>query len=326
MSVVPPIEAITVYDRRDRVRHACRAVGDSSLAAAWEAEVRALCADPTSASSNLAAGGDPVEFQCVWSQNDGSVGVRLTVDPDPAATPLVRQARCLALASSCTTEQVRDLLPQWGRRADLGWRYGGWIGTRLRDGVFHRKLYLEIPAGAVLHSWPLLRSPALQDLPVRAFAPIMMGLDPMRPGIEIYGQMAPMQAAALALMCDRFDFPRLAPLAIHLLEALMQQRVATRMPAAEQGLSVAMDAKGDVLSLTWYAHCDALLGPPRKAREALLLFGIQQKWEMAEYAALSAPDEAGHVPWHGVVGLTVCRDARVLLSVTCSTRPEDKPR
>jgi hypothetical protein len=326
MAAAAASEVQAGHGRRDQLASACRAIGGSQLAAAWEDQLRMLCADPASAASNLAAGGDPVEFQCVWSVGDGRVDWRATVDPDPAATPLARQARCLAAVSPCVAGRLQDLQALLDDRPGRIWRYGGWVGTRRRDGAFHRKLYLEIPSGATWQEWSSFAPPALRELPLRAFVPIMAGLDPQRPGIEIYGQMASMQVAALSLICDRLGFPAVAPKAIGLLQALMEQRLPTRMPAAEQGLSLAMDEAGEGVSLTWYAPCDAVLGPPARAREALLGFGVRRQWQMDEYAALSAPERTGCVPWHGVIGLTVGRDGGFFLSVTCSTRQEGDPQ
>lgn len=310
--------------RQDRVHEACLAVARPPAgAAAWEAEIRALCPTPCSVESNLAACGDPVEFQFVWSADEHGVDTRVTADPDPEGSAHARRQRCLDLAPPLASRQ-HALLERWLRFADgAAWRYGGWIGSRFRDDRFVHKLYLEIPGTAAAKDGPLDGLSILQGLPVRGVVPIMLGFDPNTDGVEIYSETAPVLPDALTLLCGRFGLPGQSRRAIGLLEKLMQQRISARMPSAEQGLSLATDGEGTVTSLTWHAHADALLGPPAKARQALLVLGDALGWSMEAYAALSRPDDTGRVPWHGVIGLSIDRRAGVLLSVTCSTRPGD---
>ena len=313
-------------DRRDRVHRACLAIGGSTEASArWEAEVRALCTHPQSSESNLAAGGDPVEFQFVWSATDGKVDRRVTADPAPDASPDARLAKCLSLAPSLLPDQAHYLERLLRDQGERSCRYGGWLGSRWRDSAFGRKLYLEIPAGIAWREWSSVGPNDWDRLPVRGLVPIMAGLDPARAGIELYGEMAPMPSDALALMCRQFALPAVSREAIGLLEALMQQRIGAHMPAAEQGLSLAMDEQRQVISMTWYTHADALLGSAGQTREALLALGAARGWNMGEYTALSAPDQQDAVPWHGVIGLTIARDAGLLFSATCSTRAEEAP-
>lgn len=325
MHAATSIGTAAVGGGRDRVHRACLAVAGSPPASTrWEAEVQSLCPHPASSQSNLAAGGDPVEFQFVWSAADGEVDRRVTADPVPDASPQERLARCLSLAPALLPSQARHLERLLQDQARCACRYGGWIGSRWRGDAFGRKLYVEIPAGVNWEAWSSVGPAELDHLPVRGLVPIMAGLDPARPGIELYGEIAPMPCDALVILCAQLGLPPVARDAVRLLEALMQQRLSAHMPAADQGLSLALDDQRRVISLTWHAHADALLGPPREAREALLALGEARGWHMNEYAALSAPDEQGAVPWHGVVGLTIAHDAAPRLSVTCSTRTEDE--
>lgn len=278
-----------------------------------------MCARPHASASNLAAGGDPVEFQFVWSARSGEVDCRVTVDAAPDAAPPQRLARCLALAPvRDRPDAVQQLLDA---QHGCGLGYGGWVGARRRADTFSRKLYLEIPAQSHWHTGAWQRLSAFRQLPVRGLVPIMAGIDPARPGIEVYCDVAPMAADALAIICAQAGLPAQSRKAIALLDALMQQRTGAWMPSAEQGLSLALDACGKVIALTWHAHADALLGPAPRARDAVLQLGARQGWDMAAYAAMSTPDQHDAVPWHGVVGLTIAAGVGVLLSVTCSTRP-----
>jgi hypothetical protein len=294
-----------------------------SAVAAWDREIRALCSDPASRLSNLAAVGDPVEFQSVWSVADGRCDLRVTVDPDPHGSAADRLARCLALVPSLSQEQIgyRDWLVRAQR--DGTPRYGGWVGSRLRHGAMHRKLYLEIPAGSRWRDWPAAGPIARPGMPVRALNPIMAGLDPATECVEIYCGIAPLDADALPILLSLFELPPLSRHALELLADLRQQSVRGKMPTDEQGLSLSMARTGQLTALTWYAHADALLGPPAHIRRALLTIGATHGWEMDGYRALSLPDDRGRVPWHGVIGLTMSRGAGLLLAATCSTGTND---
>ena len=321
---VTTIEPSLAETSPDRLSAAAQPAARSDRSAdVWDAEIRALCLDPASRNSNLASVGDPVEFQVVWAAADGRLDIRITADPDPNGSAANRLARCLALAPSLSRQQLgyRD----WLVRAQTNGapRYGGWVGSRLRDGAMHRKLYLEIPAGSRWRDWPAAGPITRPGMPVRALKPIMAGLDPATECVEIYCEIAPLDADALPILLSLFELPPLSRQALELLAELRQQSVRGKMPTDEQGLSLSMDQTGRPTALTWYAQADALLGPPAQIRRALLTFGAAHSWEMDRYRALSAPDDSGQVPWHGVIGLTISRNAGLLLAATCSTGTKD---
>lgn len=322
---VTTIEPSLAETSPDRLSAASRpaARSDRSAVAVWDAEIRALCLDPASRHSNLASVGDPVEFQSVWAATDGRLDLRITADPDPNGSAADRLARCLALAPSLSQQQMgyRDWLVRV--QTDGAPRYGGWVGSRLRDGAMHRKLYLEIPAGSSWRDWPAAAPITRPGMPVRALNPIMAGLDPATECVEIYCEIAPLDADALPILLSLFELPPLSRQALELLSELRQQSVRGKMPTEEQGLSLSMDQTGRVTALTWYAHADALLGPPAQIRRALLTVGAAHNWEMDRYRSLSAPDDSGHIPWHGLIGLTISRKAGLLLAATCSTGTND---
>lgn len=296
---------------------------DHSAVDVWDAEIRALCLDPASRHSNLASVGDPVEFQAVWATENGQLDLRVAADPDPNGSAANRLARCLALVPSLSRQQIgyRDWLVR--AQTDGVPRYGGWVGSRLRDGALHRKLYLEIPGGSRWRDWPAVGPITRPGMPVRALNPIMAGLDPATECVEIYCEIAPLDADALPILLSLFELPPLSAQALTLLAELRQQSVRGKMPTNEQGLSLSMDQTGCLTALTWYAHADALLGPPDQIRRALLTVGAAHSWEMDRYRALSAPDARGHVPWHGLISLTISRRAGLLLAATCSTGTKD---
>src|ERR1044071_8731139 len=321
VTTIEPSLAETSPDRLSAASQpAARSARDADV---WEAGVRALRLDPASRQSNLAAVGDPVEFQAVWAAADGRLDLRITADPDPNGSAANRLARCLTLVPSLSQQQIgyRDWLVR--AQTDGAPRYGGWVGSRLRDGAMRRKLYLEIPAGSSWRDWPAAAPITRPGMPVRALNPIMAGLDPATDCVEIYCEIAPLDADALPILLALFELPPLSRQALDLLVELRQQSVRGKMPTDEQGLSLSMDQAGRLTALTWYAHADSLLGPPAQIRRALLTVGAAHGWEMDRYRALGAPDDCGRVPWHGVIGLTISRKAGLLLAATCSTGTND---
>lgn len=293
-------------------------VGES---ADWTGEARALCADLGSTCSNLSAVGDPIEWQFVWSVDDGSLDPRVTVDPIPRGTARARVDRCLSLAPRLTPDQgnrARSLVAAQGVRA----RYGGWIGTRLRGGAFRRKLYLEMPHDFPWKRWWGGGEHSLGALPIPTLTPTMAGFDAVADGAEIYGKCTPLSLDALSVLCSALGRTSAAREGVAILCEARQQHIAARLPTTSQGFSLALNRRGRLEAITWYAYCEDLLGPAPRARNALLAIGASQDWDMRAYERMSAPGESGAVPWHGVIGLTVSRQAGVQFSASCSTRSE----
>lgn len=300
----------------DALSRACRAAGGADVPAdLWESALRALCATPEAQDSNLSAIGDPVEFQLLWTSG-GEEQVRATLDPASGVPGAERRRRAIAA--------VRDLHPAQCALRDhvsaaqdvRGARFGGWIGLRPGGTGLQRKLYLELPTGYAAPSALLSRRlPA-----VRAFNPVLLGLDPVRGRVEIYAAIAPLARDALALLLADLGLPPLAREALQLLTDLRDQSLRPVLPTHDQGLSISWGSDDRAEALTWYVHCDALLGPAAQARESLLAFGRRRGWPMARYSALSAPVR-GAIPWHGLVGLTLGRQG-LALTVTCATRSQ----
>jgi hypothetical protein len=282
----------------------------------WARALRSLCAEPDSAASNLTAIGDPVELQCVWDLDSGRTAIRATLDPAPSAPPALRMARATRAVTGLSPAQaaLRDRL-----RALPAHRFGGWIG--LRDAGRGRKLYVEVPARAPWRDWPELAAAAGPPLPVRAFAPMLLGLDPGSGGSEVYGGIAPLVAVALGPTLRALGLPDRSGDMLHLIGDLAERRISARLPGADQGLSIAVAATGEPRALTWYTHAEALIGPDVAGRPRLLRFGRQHGLDLTAYRRLSAPRPNGAVPFHGVIGVSADRGGALALSVTCATRP-----
>lgn len=307
-------------DPADALLRACRAAGGADVPAErWDRELRALCAAPEAQDSNLSAIGDPVEFQALWTAT-GAEQVRATLDPAPGAPGAERRARAVAAVPGLSPGQRALREAVVAAQQAQGARFGGWIGLRPGGTGLRRKLYLELPGTAeTLAALPF--APLSRRLPaVRALTPVLLGLDPVRGEVEIYAAIAPLARDGLALLLADLDLPPLAPEALRLLTDLRDQSLRAVLPTQDQGLSISWGSDGSAEALTWYVHCDALLGPAARARESLLAFGQRRRWAMSRYRALSAP-VAGRIPWHGLVGLTLARSG-LALSVTCATRCE----
>ncbi|MFD2174703.1 hypothetical protein [Rhodobacter lacus] len=300
----------------DALSRACRAASGADVPAdLWERALRALCASPEAQDSNLSAIGDPVEFQLLWTAA-GEEQVRATLDPDPGVSGAERRQRAIAAVQDLHPAQraLRDHVS--AAQNARGARFGGWIGLRPGATGLQRKLYLELPAGYAAPSALLSRRlPA-----VRAFNPVLLGLDPARGQVEIYAAIAPLARDALALLLADLGLPPLARDALQLLTDLRDQSLRPVLPTHDQGLSISWGRDEMAEALTWYVHCDALLGPAAQARESLLAFGRRRGWPMTRYSALSAPLPGG-IPWHGLIGLTLGRQG-LALSVTCATRSQ----
>ncbi|ETD90615.1 hypothetical protein [Rhodobacter capsulatus] len=316
----PPPAPDPAADPSDALSRACRAAGGADVPAAqWDRALRGLCADRGAQDSNLSAIGDPVEFQALWTAA-GAEQIRATLDPVPGASGAERRARAVAAVPGLSPGQRALRAAVTAAQQAQGARFGGWIGLRPGNPGLRRKLYLELPGApetlAALPFAPLTRRLSA----VRAFAPVLLGLDPGRGTVEIYAAIAPLARDGLGLLLADLGLPPLAREALQLLTDLRDQSLRPLLPTEDQGLSLSWGEDGTAEALTWYVHCDALLGPAARARESLLAFGQRRGWAMPRYRALSAP-VAGGIPWHGLVGLTLGRSG-LALSVTCATRCE----
>ncbi|HYR08518.1 MAG TPA: hypothetical protein VEQ60_12140 [Longimicrobium sp.] len=298
---------------------AALAAADPEAAPLWEREIRAVCPRPGARRSRLAASGDPVEWAFAWPGED----LRLTCDPAPGAGAAQRlraaAALCGAGLSAAQSLDVRRLRG-WG--ADGG-RYGGWVGSRRRDGRMARKLYVEIVSGAPWRRWTPAAPLADPGVPSRSLVPVMAGFDAESGGVEVYCRTPAVHPQLLAALLRAAGLPPRADELVAEVARVTGRAVRAELPGADQGVSLGWGPDGGVRTLTWYTHAEMLFGPAARTREAWLAAGRARGWSMRAYAALSAPDAAGRTPWHGLAGFAVGHAGPVAASVTCTPRAEE---
>jgi hypothetical protein len=260
--------------------------------------------------SNLNAVGAPLELGFAWP--DG--GLRITLDPDPLAAATARRRICLAANVGELTSPQVDLahrLADWGDRHSIRW--GAWLGLRGQGGAVRRKLYLEIPPEAPWRSWEedLIGAPPV--LEPRSVQPVMLGLDGLRGGVEVYARCVGLHPAELDVLLGRVGLAPRGGEVVRMVEALMRRSIRFSLPADDMGFSYALDAGGRALAFTWYATARSLLGPPARAREAILRVGRSAGWDLDAYAALT---DAPETPHHGLIGITLLSGGLLQLNVS----------
>ncbi|MGH3692916.1 MAG: hypothetical protein ACRDRX_02745 [Pseudonocardiaceae bacterium] len=300
----------------DRVATALAAV-DPSGARFFGTEIRTLCPAPGSLDSRLCANGDPVELSFIWPGDS----LRLSCDPAPGSTAAARlqiaRALCAAELSATQCVEVRRL-KAWG--AGHG-RWGGWVGSRLISGRPKRKLYVEVVAGAPWRTWGPAARLFVPEACTRTLTPVMAGFDTSCGSIEVYCRTPPLHRDVIWGLVAAVGLPPHAGVLVSAVERMTGQAVRTRLPGHDQGVSITISPGGQVETLTWYTHADALFGPPAQVRAAYLRAAADHGWPVRRYAAMSAPDVTGRVPWHGLAGFSLRGDAQVAISVTCAVRP-----
>lgn len=265
--------------------------------------------------SNLNAVGAPLELGFAWPGDTP----RMTLDPDPLASPMARGRICLEAASGDLTSAQADLAAEivgWGERSGIRW--GGWLGLRVQGDAVRRKLYLEVPPAAPWRAWEedLVGAPPV--LEARGVQPVMVGLDGRRGGPEIYYRCAGLHPAELDVLLARVGMAPRGGEVVRLVEALMRRSIRFSLPADDMGFSYALDAAGRAMAFTWYATGRSLMGPPARAREAVLRVGRGAGWDMDAYAALT---EGPETPHHGLVGATLLLDGSLQLNVSVAAAP-----
>ena len=271
--------------------------------------------------SRLTASGAPFEAAFVWPGGN----LRISLDPCPEASAQVRTASCLAgMRTPLTPEQnmVCAQLMDW--QAQHACRFGAWLGVRgglgasAQGDALSTKLYLEVPAGAEWGIWEqnLLDSKAV--LPSRNIRLSMVGLDPMRGGVELYYRSASLFPGELNTLLKRF---RLSPRGSEItawIQQLLQRSIRDTLPSADMGFSCATSASGAPQIFTWYSTSIALLGPPERARAALLRVGEADLSALQAYAQFSAPAPGERVPEHGLIGAMLAENVPMQTTATVS--------
>lgn len=261
--------------------------------------------------SRLTACGAPIEAAFVWPANE----LRLSIDPCPAHSATVRTQRCLQAMRTAMSPLQEQLLQR-----TLGWqdtrtcRFGAWLGLRMTSGRLHQKLYLEVPIEAHWQAWEQGLLDAAAVLPNRAIRLTMLGLDPHSGKIELYYRCAPLFASELNTLMRRVDLPERAPEVSAWIRTLIQRTARFELPSHDMGFSYALDASARAQAFTWYSTSEALLGPPERARAALLR-EPERSSALRAYQSFSNCDE---IPEHGLVGAVLAPNVPMQMTATVS--------
>lgn len=301
---------------------ALRGLSGAADDAAMLAAAVARCGPSASSSapSRLTPVGAPLEAAVVWP----APGLRVSLDPCPDASPDVRVRSCRTdIAQPFTAEQadVMARVALW--RKDHPGRYGAWLGLRVVDGDLRKKLYLDVPQRCCWETCEAQTVGAPAVLLHRQIRLTMIGLDPVSGGVELYYRCGRLFPPEIDTLLRRFALAERGAEVVDFIAALTRRTVRFELPSFDMGFSCAFDAQGRARVFTWYSNARALLGPPARARAALLRVGTEAGWPMADYEALSRPDAQGRVPEHGLVGVMLADGHPLQATATVALAPPD---
>jgi hypothetical protein len=283
-----------------------------------EAASRLVLHDARLDDSDLTSVGAPLEVAFVWPADD----VRISVDPCPGATARQRSDTCMRATADALTPRQRSIVAQvdeWQTHGQT--RFGAWLGVRANGGDIRTKLYLDVPPLAPWRAWERAFVGAPPALPRRDVSLTMIGLDAHRGIVELYYRCAPLFPTELDTLLRRFCLPQRGAEICARLLALTLRTIRFTLPSFDMGFSCAFGEDRRPLAFTWYSTSVGLLGPPARARDAILRVGRAEGWPVDDYASLTAGDANGPVPDHGLLGMTLPRDGAMQMTATVAALP-----
>lgn len=272
--------------------------------------------------SDLTPAGSPLEVAFVWPADD----LRLSLDPCPGQGAQARVAACReALTAPLSPAQavVAGRIEGWQQAH--GARYGAWLGLRSGGGALGSKLYLEVPEACSWSAWEAEVAGAPAVLPKRGIRPTMVGLDVQSGAIEIYYRCGRLYRGEIDTLLRRFRMDERGAEVVAVLEALTRRTVRFELPSHDMGVSCSFGVDGCPRVFTWYSTCAALLGPPARARDALLRVGSEAGWPMDAYACLTAGGPSGEVPGHGLIGAMLAEGQPLQVTATVAAAAHAAP-
>jgi hypothetical protein len=101
------------------------------------------------------------------------------------------------------------------------------------------------------------------------------------------------------------------------LDAAIGAAVRERLPGGRHGVSVSLAPDGTVEAFSFFSFARVLFGDSAMIRRGLLAGAERQGWDLAAYAAVSAPLAGCHEAdvHHGLVSWLVPRDGPLGLSI-----------
>lgn len=303
--------------RTDEIASLCG--GSSPLEALIQAAESSVETSPQDfRASRLTACGAPFEAAFVWPANE----LRLSIDPCPARSASERTARCInALTVPMQTFQLALVQQALSWQRTRTCRFGAWLGLRMVGAALQRKLYLEIPLEAHWQDWEQGLLDAAAVLPERRVRLSMLGLDPHSGKIELYYRCAPLFANELNTLMRRVGLPERAPEVSAWIRTLIQRTARFELPSHDMGFSYALQpGEGGIAkaqAFTWYSTSEALLGPPDRARRALLRgAGTDADAGLIGYGQFTS--SVANAPEHGLVGAVIAPNLPMQMTATIS--------
>jgi len=275
----------------------------SSLA---EAAHALLPSRGVSCKSSLTVSGAPIEVGLVWPANE----LRLTIDPCPQSTAGERVRLCYGEVAGTLSRRQQDIFD-----TVIDWQsshapyFGAWLGLRMQGRKIKKKLYLDIPDGS---PWNELENEIVAGRPVLASRNIratMVGLDPNRPGFELYYRNDTLRGDEVNTLLRRFLLPQHGGEVTKFLQDLTQRTIRFALPSHDMGFSVAINNCDEPFALTWYTTSEASIGPANRARQAILRVGRERGWQLDVYKTLLKSDDRVDSAAHGLkIGRASCRE------------------
>jgi hypothetical protein len=133
----------------------------------------------------------------------------------------------------------------------------------------------------------------------------MIGIDPQRGGVELYYRCRPLFPPELDTLLRRFRLSERGAEICAVVQALTQRTIRLALPSSDMGFSCAFAHDGRPLAFTWYSTSVGLLGPPARARDAVLRLGRARNWPIDRYARLTVAERDEAVAAHGLIGVVL---------------------
>ncbi len=253
----------------------------------------------------LTVGGFPIEIVCTTRD----AAVRYTCDvAGPAIPPASRLPSAEALLRSLGVDRPFPLPRLQAGGAPLRW--GAWLGGRHEASADFYKLYVEAPA--------VLSTGAMDDMR-RALGPYrglldshalslrLVGIDVVSGRLECYFSARGLSWPQLQGLMTFAGMTHREPELRLLLDDVAEAERSERLLERGHGLSISLPSGAPVDAFSVFTFARVLFGSTAMVRRGVLACAARHGWNMAAYAAVSAPlaDRHGANEHHGLVSFVV---------------------
>jgi len=249
----------------------------------------------------LTSRGFPIEIVC--STTDAAV--RYTCDvAGPAAAPASRLPAAQALLRSLGVDRPFPLPSLQAGSVPLRW--GAWLGGRHQASSDSYKLYAEAPA--------FLSTPAIEELrealghyrgllDSHVLSLRLVGVDVLSGRLECYFGARGLNWRQLQGLMAFAGMAHRQPELRLLLDDVAGAEHSERLLERGHGFSISLPSGAPVDTFSVFTLARVLFGSTAMVRQGVLACAARQRWNMAAYAAVSAPLADRHQPdeHHGLV-------------------------